>query len=329
MVRNEKILITGPAGQIAFPLAASLAHDNEVWGIARFSEEGSRERCDTAGITTRTVDLAAGNYDDVPDDFSYVLHLAAYLGNKPDYDTALTINAEGTGLLMQHCRKAKAVLVMSTGSVFKPHDDPWHPYLENDPMGDGSLPAVPTYSISKIAQEAVARTMSRALALPLVIARMNVGYGRNGGLPAFHLDQIVAGGSINVRWDPSPYSPIHEDDIYAQTEALLDAASVPGTIVHWGGDEPVSIQQWCEHLGELTARIPGLAVVPVPGTHKGVVLDHARRRAITGPCTVGWREGMTRMYHARYPNGIAAGPVNARSAHAMQAVERGPEIEPT
>ena len=36
MLSDEKILITGPAGQIAFPLAESLARDNEVWGIARF-----------------------------------------------------------------------------------------------------------------------------------------------------------------------------------------------------------------------------------------------------------------------------------------------------
>jgi hypothetical protein len=33
-LRGEKILVTGPAGQIAFPLASRLAGDNEVWGIA-------------------------------------------------------------------------------------------------------------------------------------------------------------------------------------------------------------------------------------------------------------------------------------------------------
>ena len=43
-VRDEKILVTGPAGQIAFPLAARLASDNEVWGIARFGDPKTRER---------------------------------------------------------------------------------------------------------------------------------------------------------------------------------------------------------------------------------------------------------------------------------------------
>jgi nucleoside-diphosphate-sugar epimerase len=36
--------VTGPAGQIAFPIVRALAADNEVWGIARFSGGGSRER---------------------------------------------------------------------------------------------------------------------------------------------------------------------------------------------------------------------------------------------------------------------------------------------
>ena len=31
-LRGERILVTGPAGQIAFPLASRLARDNQVWG---------------------------------------------------------------------------------------------------------------------------------------------------------------------------------------------------------------------------------------------------------------------------------------------------------
>ena len=113
---GQKILVTGPAGQIAFPLAEFLAVDNDVWGIARFSEEGSQQRCRDAGITTLPLDLADGDLSELPDDFDYVLHLAAFQGGGWDYDHAFTVNAEGTGLLLQHCRSAKAALVMSTHS---------------------------------------------------------------------------------------------------------------------------------------------------------------------------------------------------------------------
>ncbi len=36
MLKGHKILVTGAAGQIGFPLAAYLAAENEVWGVARF-----------------------------------------------------------------------------------------------------------------------------------------------------------------------------------------------------------------------------------------------------------------------------------------------------
>ncbi|MCB0994901.1 MAG: NAD(P)-dependent oxidoreductase [Acidimicrobiales bacterium] len=321
MLADEKILVTGPAGQIAFPLAARLARDNEVWGVARFSEEGSRDRCEDAGITTRRVDLGQGHFDELPEDFTYVLHLAAYLGGESDYGAALRVNAEGTGVLMHRFRRARAVMVMSTGSVYKPHDDPFHRIREDDPLGDASLPAVPTYSISKISQEAVARTMCRTLEVPTVIARMNVAYGDNGGLPVHHLDNIVADRPITFRWDPAPYVPIHENDVYLQLEALLDAASVPATIVNWGGDDVVTAQQWCAHFEELTGRTAQSVVTPIPGTRRGTALDNTKRLSITGPASVQWRDGMSRLFANRYRNGLDAGPLGPRAAHAMQAAE--------
>ncbi len=324
VLHDEKILVTGPAGQIALPLCRSLASANEVWGIARFSQPGSRERVEALGVTTRVVDLGDPDWSAVPDDFTYVLHLAAYLVPGLDYDAALRVNAEGVGALLYHCRRAKAALVMSTGSVYLPRPDPWHPFAETDPLGGAQLPAVPTYSVSKIGEEAVARSSARVLGLPVVIARMNAAYGPNGGMPVYALDSVVAGRPVSARWDPSPYSPIYEDDVNEQTEAILSAASVPATVANWGGDEPVSIQQWTAYFGELTGRTPEVTVVEAPGTWRGVVLDATRRRELTGPCRVGWREGMRRTFEARYPNGVGPGtrPV-AGAAHAMEETQAG------
>ena len=55
MLSDEKILITGPAGQIAFPMTEYLAADNEVWGIARFSDPSTRAKVDALGVTTRAI----------------------------------------------------------------------------------------------------------------------------------------------------------------------------------------------------------------------------------------------------------------------------------
>src|SRR5262249_15104351 len=116
VLTGEKILVTGPAGKLAEPMLECLVHDNAASQIARFSAHGSRERAAALGVTARVCDLADGDFGDLPDDFTVVLHVAAHLGKDGDQDRAMRVNAEGTGLLLKHCRKARAVLIMSTAA---------------------------------------------------------------------------------------------------------------------------------------------------------------------------------------------------------------------
>ena len=300
MPTDRKILVTGLTGQIGHPVARILAQDNEVWGAARFSAEGSRERAESIGVIPVTVDLETGDYDGLPDDFTHVAHFAAWMGPRPDHDRALRANAEATGLLMQHCRSAEAFLIASTNSVYRPNADPCHRYTESDPLGDPTSPFSPTYSMSKNAQEAVARTMARALGLRTTIARINASYGPNGGLPAYHGDWVAAGQPVHLRAPgPNAYSPIHEDDLGAQVAPLLDAAATPATIVNWCGDEVVTAEEWCALFGECLGVEPELVYDEVPGSQPGSAADPTRRLELTGPCTVPWHDGMTAMLEAR------------------------------
>jgi len=303
MLSDEKILITGPAGQIAFPLTRYLSADNEVWGIARFGDPATRAEVDALGVTTRACDVGDGDFGDLPDDFTYVLHLAALMNLNASYDEAIRVNAEGTGLLLAHCRKAKAALVMSTHSVYNPIEDPLHVFVETDALGDVHAAHSPTYSVSKIAQEAVARYCARALELPVIIARMNASYSERGGLPAQHLAAVLAGTPVTTRWDPCSYSPIHQDDINGQTEALLAAAAVPAPIVNWAGDEGVSVQEWTAYFGGLAGVDATVNVVPVPGTLRGSIASPVKRTGFTGPCTVSWKDGFRRIYESAVATG--------------------------
>ena len=115
----------------------------------------------------------------------------------------------------------------------------------------------------------MARFCARSLRLPVVIARMNASFGLNGGLPTRHVDAIMAGRDVVTRADPCPYSPIFQEDINEQAEALLAAAGVPATIVNWGGDEPVSVQEWCAYVGDLTGTSPAVTVQQAPGGPRG------------------------------------------------------------
>lgn len=306
MLSGQKILVTGVTGQIAFPIARLLAADNEVVGLARYSRPEDRHRVLEAGITPVVCDVSTGDFSGVPSDVTHVVHLAASLAPGWDYEAAIRANAEGTGLLLQHCRTARAALVMSTHSVYRPQEDPRHVFTEESPLGECNSLHTPTYSVSKLSQEATARFAARAFDLPVTIARMNASYGPNGGLPALHIDALAAGATVTTRWDPCTYSPIFEDDINAQVSDLLEAATIPATIVNWGGDEVVSVQEWTAYAAELMGVENTLEVVPVEGTLRGSIADPTRRKAITGPCTVDWREGIRRTIQARHPHLLRA-----------------------
>lgn len=299
-LKNEKILITGPTGQIAFPMAVELAKENEVWGIARFKDGSKRQRLEALGVTTRSVDLANPDFRGLPGDFTCVIHLAAFIGPKPNFDRAMMVNAEGTGLLMSHCRKARAFFSMSSCSIYAAPRDPHHAVKESEGLSGEALPYSPTYVSSKTAQEAVARLCARLFNLPTTVARMNVSYGPNGGLPAYQFDAMLAGKPVQVlAGRPSVCSPIYEGDIIGQIGGLLSAASVPATIVNWGGDEAVEVETYCGYMADIAGL--KLDFEPSPDGVRHTVTDNSLRKAITGDCRVGWREGMRLMVAARHP----------------------------
>jgi nucleoside-diphosphate-sugar epimerase len=285
-------------------LAEFLAKENEVWGIARFSNPAQRQKFEALGVHTCAVDLGDPDFSALPKNFTYLVHVAMTL-EATDYDRALRVNAEGTGLLMSAFRKVKAALVMSSLSVYKPHPDPWHAFTESDPLGD-TVAAAAAYSVSKISQEAVARFCAREFSIPTTIARMGAAYGVQGGLPLMHVQSLLSGQPVVTRWDPCPYSPIHQDDIDAQLASLLSIAATPATIINWSGDEPVTAQQWTAYAGELLGIAAPIVVKEVPCASRGVIGDTMRRRSVTGPCKVVWKDGFRRTLATLYPNRVRA-----------------------
>jgi UDP-glucuronate 4-epimerase len=295
-MRGSRILITGVTGQVAAPVARALALDNEVWGVARFTDLAARDRLEKAGVRCEAINMAEGDFTTLPSDFDYVLNLAVAKSGRWDKD--LAANAESVGLLMAHCRSAKGFLHCSSAAVYEPPDDELR--TERAALGDNHKHLFPTYSISKIAGEVVARSMARALDVPTTIARLNVPYGDNGGWPYFHLEMILGGIPIPVPpGGPARYNPIHEDDIIATIPKLLAAASVPATTVNWAGDQIVSLQQWCDYLGSLAGREPVFEVSAQ--ALRGNPVDVTTMRELTGGTTVDWRDGLHRMAATFHP----------------------------
>jgi len=316
MISGERILVTGVTGTIGRALAVHLAADNEVWGLARFGDAtvraaetfravatppptrpfSTREELEAAGVTVRRVDLATGAFDDLPDNFTYVLHLAWLRADIAHLEDALRANVEGAGLLLQHCRKAKAALVMSGMGVYTGNDDPWWRYSERDPVGRGATAYAPTSPACKLGVESVARFCSRAFDLPIVIPRLNTLMGLPGTFPGMHIEAVMNSQTVVAPSEPTPHSPIHIEDMKWMVEPMLDAASTTACITNWCGDDVTTVQDWVRDASAWSGREGHVEIEPVPGSPAGSLADPTRRRSLTGPCRTTFHSAFRQLF---------------------------------
>lgn len=294
MITGKKVLVTGGTGQIAGPIVEDMVKENEVWCPARFSDPARKAQLEELGVKTVQWEMGTGDHSMLPDDFTHVVHSAIDPVNGLEHhNEKISQNAESTALLMQHCRNAEAFLYVASFCVYRPHPDhPNHAYAEDDPLG-GMASYDPGYPVIKIALEGAVRSACRMLDLPTTIARMNVGYSwtGHGGLPVMAHHLLSQGQPIPV---PAGYddrcSPIAGADIARQAHLLLEAATVPATLVNWAGDDGVPFRDVVDYVAELTGQTATYVESPI--TFDTFESDNTKRQQLIGGCEVGWREGI-------------------------------------
>ncbi len=297
MLAGEKILITGAAGRVAFPIARALARENRVYGLARFGDPANRARLEALDITCVQKDLGRDDFGDLPQDFGYVFHAGAVFGEegRRDWRYMFDANVQGTGRLMQHCRAAKGFVHCSTGSVYR-YQGP-RPLKESDPPGLH----IGVYSLSKIAAESVVTLVARSGGIPTSIIRICSTYGPTGGAPADRLDALVNGREIRLHPDkPNYFNPIYEDDYVELGIRAMLAARTPPLVVNWAGSESVSAEEYCEYMGKLVGIEPKF--VYTEDAYTPLRPDVSLMHEVLGRTKVPWKDGMRRMIQARYPH---------------------------
>jgi len=297
---GEKILITGATGKIGFPIARALAARNEVWGVARLRGPGDRALLADAGIEPVALDVSADDFSSLPADFSYVFHAAVDPGHA-DWRRCVETNAQRSGELLHHCRRAKGFVYCSSGSVYA--------YRGRRPLREADAPGVPlraSYSFSKVAGEAVCTWVARHWGIPLTIIRICSTYGPRGGAPADRLELLLQRKPIRLHPDkPNNYNPIYEDDYVELGIRAMEVASTPPIVVNWAGSETVSVEDYCAYMGEL------LGVEPIfeytPEAHTPLCPDVTYMHEVLGRTRVSWRDGFRRMIEARHPELVLSG----------------------
>jgi len=300
MLAGKKVLLTGLTGRIGAAIAERFAASCELWGLARYTREGSLEEAKALGVIPVRGDYASGQLAELPTDFDYVLHVAADVAPK-SAEAGMAANSDGAAYLMKHCRAAKAFLHVSATGIYKQNPDPHFAYAETAELGGfyGGQ-----YAPTKLAGEGAARAAAIILELPTVICRQNVQYGGphvNGGLIDRYLDLFVETGEAFLPPEgPLIIGPIHEDDICDLVEPCLGIAAVPPPMVHWSGDELVDWQELFEYAGQLLVKAPKFTRKPefaFPNCYP----DPTERRLLAGPCKVTWKEGVRRSLELRHP----------------------------
>jgi UDP-glucuronate 4-epimerase len=302
MLKGKRILLTGFTGQVAGAFADQLGPLNEVWGLARFTQPGSRERAVAAGLKPVVGDYTKGEFGDIPTDLDVVIHVAAAV--RPGAaEIGMVANAEGAGRLMHHFRKSRFIYASATG-VYAAHPDPHHRYLETDDLGGQTLFA-PNYGATKTAAEGVVRTLSILHEIPAVIARVNVSYGGpydDGGLPGQLLEKVLSRTPILLPRDyPFMCSPIHDEDMSRQLEQFYEAAASPALVVNWGGDVAVDMKEMADHLGALVGIEPIYEYPAGDFALPACIVDTTVGRRIGMEWKIPWKEGFRRMVRARHP----------------------------
>ena len=288
MLDAEKILITGATGRIAFPIARALAAaGHEVWGAARLKDPAARERLVGAAILPVALDISAGDFSGLPDDFTYVFHAAVDPG-ADDWNRCVETNAQMSGELLYHCRTAKGFVFCSTGSIYAYQGQ--RPLTESDPPG---VPLRANYSISKVAARGSLhvdrprsigfRSPSSGSARPMV---------RRAGRPPIVSMRCWRAKPIRLHPDkPNNYNPIYEDDYVELGIRALEVAAVPPVVVNWAGSETVSVEDYCTYMGELVGVEPIFEYTPKRTRHYGRMSATCTRYSVARRCPGGTASG--------------------------------------
>ena len=239
-MRGSKILITGPTGQVASPIAKALAADNEVWGIARFTNPAVREDLEKAGVRCEAVNLAAG-------DFS---------GSRPTSTTCSTWRWPRAAAGTKTCkptrsrwacswRTARASRASCTArrvpSMTRRTTDPNRRAPPSATTTRSCSPPIPSPRDRRRGGCPVNGARSgrahdhRPPQRPIRRQRRD-GRSADGDDAGRHPDTSPA------RRDGEARPDAHEDDIIATIPKLLEVASIPATTVDWCGRRTVSLQ---------------------------------------------------------------------------------------
>ncbi|MFT4028337.1 MAG: NAD(P)-dependent oxidoreductase [Protaetiibacter sp.] len=241
------IVVLGVAGKMGIGLARMLkraAPHKRVVGVARFSEEGARERLTEAGVETIQADLLDREAVEALPKLPNVIYMA---GLKFDYrgreDFLWAMNTLVPSYVGEAFR-ASRIVTLSTIHVY-----PW-----SDPRRGGVTEDTPPlarpgeYANSVVGRERTFQYLSRVHGTPGRIVRFVYAIDMRYGVLQEIASWVRSGtpiplatGNVNIEW---------QGDAINHFARLLTRVDTPASAINIGGPENVSVRRIATAFGE-------------------------------------------------------------------------------
>lgn len=247
------VVVLGVAGKMGVGLATLVkraAPHKRVVGVARFTEEGMRERLEAAGVETIVADLLDPDAVAALPKLPNVLYMAGLKFDATGREDVLWAMNTLVPSYVGEAFKDSRIVALSTIHVY-----PW-----SDPRAGGvdelTLPTARPgeYANSVVGRERVFQHLSRRHDTPGRLVRfvyaVDMRYGVLQEIATWVRDGVpipLATGSVNVQW---------QGDAINSFARLLTRVEMPSTPINVGGPESVSVRRLAQSFGRLLGTEP-------------------------------------------------------------------------
>lgn len=253
---DSDVVILGVSGKMGPTLARmavraldELNSPHRVYGVARFSQPGTRDQLEAWGVQTITCDLLdRSQLASLPDSGSVIYMAGQKFGTTGSQHMTWGINTYLPALICERYLNAR-IVAFSTGNVY-----PLAPVVAGGPLEDAPLDPVGEYAMSCLGRERIFEYFSRRHGLRCAIVRLNYAVEMRYGVLVDIARQVHAGEPVTL--DMGAANVIWQGDANAQAIALLDHCAAPPFVLNVTGPETVSVRRVAQILGSMFGKEP-------------------------------------------------------------------------